>query len=215
MAGLVGVAGYKTLRNLRLGFAACSMTLTSSSFSSKLRCMADMDNVLDAAADQQRAALVKVIRSKPTVTLADLSALLHGRLGPILGSITIADLTEGAADSNAGAPSSNFTARREGRNGQLESAGGTARRRVVTMVDDEAGPASVESRTAAGRARYDEALLEVLREHAGQPLSAGELRGLAGGSDLQARAALQRLVDSGAVVRTGKARGTRYASVDD
>ena len=130
--------------------------------------MADTDNVLETAAERQRSALVKVIRSKPEVTLADLSALLEGRLGPILGTITISDLMGARSSSRFGAAAgaSNNPSSRQSGSISGRGAGRPSYSAPEPSYDDEddATPAAIESRTAAGRAKYDEALLEATRK---------------------------------------------------
>ncbi|MCA9637779.1 MAG: hypothetical protein KC420_17250 [Myxococcales bacterium] len=69
----------------------------------------------------------------------------------------------------------------------------------------------VETRTPAGRTAYDEAIFAALGQLGGGPLGVAALMKVAGGSNLQARAALNRLIAAGRVTWTGKARGTRYS----
>ncbi len=70
-------------------------------------------------------------------------------------------------------------------------------------------PAPPETRTQAGRDRYDAAVRDVL-QGAGGPLSAVDLRARAGGDDNQARASLRRLIESGEVGYQGATNSTRY-----
>jgi hypothetical protein len=74
----------------------------------------------------------------------------------------------------------------------------------------KAAPAAeVDTRTAEGRAAYDAAVLSALKG-LGKPASASNLTAVAGGSPLQIRTALARLIEAGAVRWSGRARGTRY-----
>ncbi len=66
-----------------------------------------------------------------------------------------------------------------------------------------------ETRTQAGRDRYDAAIRDVLKR-AGSPISAVDLRARAGGDEHQARASLRRLIESGAVGFRGATSSTRY-----
>ncbi len=68
---------------------------------------------------------------------------------------------------------------------------------------------AVDVRNAAGRAAYDAAVLNVLVSSKG-PAPAQEVRRVAGGTPMQARAALNRLIESGKVGYKGRARATRY-----
>lgn len=135
----------------------------------------------------QRRALASVLRSQPTATLGELGSILQGQLGSMLKSLTIGDILgiKGAAPTDH------------------------ASYRPAVEPLTISGGASVNSRTAAGRRRYDAAVLSALRS-AGRPLSAGELRNMVGGSGQQIRVSLKRLVEEDGVERTGVARGTRY-----
>jgi hypothetical protein len=68
---------------------------------------------------------------------------------------------------------------------------------------------SVNTRTAAGRERYEAAVLDVVRNAKG-PIRAPEIRARVGGTPQQARAALNRLIETGSVGFEGKARATAY-----
>ena len=69
---------------------------------------------------------------------------------------------------------------------------------------------SVNTRTAEGRAEYDEALFQAVKENGG-PVGAGVLIAKVGGTSLQARAGLARLIEAGRITWSGKARGTKYS----
>ena len=61
--------------------------------------------------------------------------------------------------------------------------------------------------------RYDKTVFAAL-QGADKPLSSEDLRAQVGGTPLQARASLARLINSEKVTWEGKARGTRYSAVD-
>ena len=67
----------------------------------------------------------------------------------------------------------------------------------------------VDVRTPKGRAAYDDAVLDIVGG-AKSPVSAQAVRAKVGGTPPQARAALNRLIESGKVGYTGRARATRY-----
>lgn len=69
----------------------------------------------------------------------------------------------------------------------------------------------INTRTAEGRAAYDAAILDALRQ-LGRPAAAPEIIAITGGTPLQARTALNRLIEDRKVAWTGKARGTRYTA---
>lgn len=70
---------------------------------------------------------------------------------------------------------------------------------------------AVNTRTAAGRDQYDATVLRVLRD-AGDKVGAVEMRKQVGGTALQVRTALNRLIEAGAVTFEGKARATTYST---
>ncbi len=76
------------------------------------------------------------------------------------------------------------------------------------------GGDSAFTRTKAGRIAYDDSMLDALRTSE-SPMSAVELRDLNGGTPDQARKALNRLIEEGKVSFSGKARGTRYAAIEE
>ena len=70
----------------------------------------------------------------------------------------------------------------------------------------------VDTRTPDGRAEYDKAVLKAVRKSR-EPIGAADICAVAGGSPLQVRVALARLIADGQVAWTGKARGTKYEVV--
>ena len=72
------------------------------------------------------------------------------------------------------------------------------------------GGKAVNTRTPEGRAKYDAAVYDAVAA-AGQPVGSSKLRKSVGGTPLQLRTALNRLIEDGKVTYEGKARATRYA----
>lgn len=70
---------------------------------------------------------------------------------------------------------------------------------------------AVNTRTPAGRDQYDAAVLQVLRD-AGDKVGAVAVRKQVGGTALQVRTALNRLIEAGSVAFEGKARATTYST---
>jgi hypothetical protein len=87
----------------------------------------------------------------------------------------------------------------------LRGGGGVAVRSSSAAV--RAG--AVDTRTPSARKRYDDAVLRVVKASS-QPMSAQEVRVKVGGTPLQARKALNRLIEQGRLGFEGKARATRY-----
>ena len=69
---------------------------------------------------------------------------------------------------------------------------------------------SVNTRTPAGREAYDGSVLSSVQDASG-PIGAAAIRKKVGGTPLQVRAALNRLIDKGQVTYQGRARATRYS----
>ena len=138
----------------------------------------------------ERTVFLDLLKAKPQMSLADLAKLTKGRFASLAAQITVGELM----GLEGGAPSGRGGAR-------------PGRRKVAPVA---AG--GVNTRTPAGRDAYDVAVLEAVTKSEG-PVSAPEVRAVAGGSELQVRKALNRLIDLSKVTFTGKARGTRYQSV--
>ena len=162
----------------------------------------------NAVANAERDVLIAQIRANPQMTLSELGKLTTGELGKLLKTLTIGDLLE--ADVGLAAPETGKS--RKGRKSAADGKGG--RKRKAKKEAEASAPAGVETRTAAGRERYDRTVLAAIKG-AESPISAEELRAKVGGTPLQARAALARLINAGSVTWEGKARGTRYSVVAD
>lgn len=138
------------------------------------------------------AALIRIIADKaPNTTLRELFA--EPMLGGHVQSLTIGELlgVGGAPQTAPKAP---------------------AGRPAAAAPSKAPRPAkSADVTTAEGRAAYTSAVLGVIAS-AGGPWSAQNVRAKAGGTDLQFRAAVERLLADKKVKRTGKARGTRYTA---
>ena len=194
-----------------------------------------------AIAENERRILIDSLRSSPDLTIGEIHRLSKGGLGKLFNEITIADLMggEGSQSSGGGAASGRGGKRGGGRRGGgAESGaaqgagqgGGQGRRgrpRAEAPVAEASAPAAaaegkqgkqrrggkakaVNTRTAEGRSAYDEALFQAVKESGG-PAGAGALIARAGGSSLQARAGLARLIEAGRITWSGKARGTKYS----
>lgn len=135
-----------------------------------------------------RVALVQAILNNTKATIAELLDLTRGENGPMLRGITLgqlADATDGRKRDEARKPAKGKAATR--------------------------GANRVNTRTAAGRAGFEEAILGALSELGGGPISAADVKAKVGGTSLQVRTALNRLIDAEKVTFEGKARGTKYS----
>ncbi len=72
------------------------------------------------------------------------------------------------------------------------------------------GGKAVNTRTPEGRAAYDAAVYDAVSASK-TPLGSSALRKSVGGTPLQLRTALNRLIEDGKVTYQGKARATRYS----
>ena len=166
--------------------------------------MSDLEKRLaHAVREAQALALVTELLSNPEITIGELASV-RGDLRSAIQSLTLGELRRGALDDPAGAKPRTRSAKPRTRTAKRSASASTpgARKRVAT----------IETRTAAGRSSYDAALLAALVE-ARAPVSASDLRGRVGGSADQARRGLNRLISSGRVGFSGRARGTTYFAV--
>jgi hypothetical protein len=132
----------------------------------------------------ERRAVVAVLQSRPEMTLEKLQDFFRGRYGATLRTITVRELME------------------------LEIR--------VDATEDGSPPidrsALEEAKRLSGDA-FDQRLLEVIRTAAPHAVSASYMRVRVGGPRWKLQASLRRLVELGAVERTGVTSSTRYRSI--
>jgi len=177
----------------------------------------------NAVANAERDVMIDQIRSNPQMSLAELGKLATGELGSLLKGITIGELLGqgGAAPAaprgqGAGKPVKTPralakapapAARKPGR-----GAAAPAKEAPAPAAKRGGSKAVVDTRTPAGRDAYDQGMLNALKSAPG-PQAAPDLSAVVGGTPLQVRTALARLIERGLVSWTGQARGTRYTAV--
>lgn len=178
----------------------------------------------NAVANAERDVMIDQIRSNPQMSLAELGKLATGELGSLLKGITIGELLgQGAAApaaaqparggrgaakaSRPAAPAKAAPAPRKGR-----GAAAPAKEAPAPAAKRGGSKAVVDTRTPAGRDAYDQGMLSALKNATG-PQAAPDLSAVVGGTPLQVRTALARLIERGLVSWTGQARGTRYTAV--
>ena len=152
-----------------------------------------------AIADSERKICIELLRQNPDMTLGDLQKLSKGSLASIFAEITLGELLSGEG-ARSKAPARPLPAR---------PVAGKPRPAVPEARGRTEG-AEVDVRTPAGRAAYEAALLAALGEFT-EPTGVAVLMRKVGGTNLQARAALNRLIESGKITWIGKARGTKYS----
>lgn len=130
--------------------------------------------------------MIDMIRSHPDMSLAEIAKLTKGRFSGLLSSVTVADLIRGSVG------------------GRGAAAKGAARPRAL-------GGGAVDTRTPAARKRYDDSVYRAVKASS-SPISAQDVRAQVGGTPLQARKALNRLIEAGRLSFQGKARATKYSA---
>ncbi|MBK8261506.1 MAG: hypothetical protein IPK80_09210 [Nannocystis sp.] len=177
----------------------------------------------NAIANAERDVLLEQIRQNPQMTLAELGKLTTGELGKWLRGLTIGDLLSAgrlAVAAPIAAPVAAPTKPTKPAKPAAKPAAKTAAKTQPPKPtpeeeddddddDDNDSAVSVDTRRPEGRAAYDQAVLSAI-ESAGASIGAETLRRSVGGTSLQARAALGRLIEAGKITWSGQARGTRY-----
>lgn len=127
------------------------------------------------------------------MTLAELSKLSKGQFSSLLSTVTVGEVIGAGQEARRGAPA-DFDEEHED--------------------EDEDGDedGDVNTRTAVGRREYDQRVLEFVR-NADDAVSATEIRNHVGGTSLQVRKSVARLIEAEQVTWQGKARGTRYSAL--
>lgn len=133
-----------------------------------------------AALHSERGALLTHLRNYPQLTVAEIAALAKRPGLKALSTLTVAELLGQASPDTRKAPKSR---------------------------SEVGSQAEIDTRTPAGRARYDARVLEVMSE---EPATSQMLRPKTGGTVMQFRAAVNRLIQAGKVTWDGQAKGTRY-----
>jgi hypothetical protein len=166
-----------------------------------------MQDLVATVEKQTRLAIINVIVSSPSTPVGDLLALATGEHAPLMRGITLGELVDALQATSPARGRKKKTARTP-----------ATKRVIAKPAAKPAKPAKqVKSgvepdvRTPRGRVAYDQALLHTLGELGGGPASSRELTTKVGGTTLQARAALARLITAGKITWSGKARGTRYS----
>lgn len=156
----------------------------------------------------ERDVFINLVCENPQLTLAELTKLGKGKFASLLSSVCVGDIIHGGRNG----------VRNGVRNG-LESEGSAE---SVQMVGDRPGKTKtgkgkskarpVNTRTPEGRRAYDLAVLAVVAESE-RPIKAPEITSRVGGTALQVRKSLARLIELSKVTWEGKARGMRYSVV--
>ena len=174
-------------------------------------------SLVSAVESRKRQICIDLLRQNPELTLGELHQLARGELGKLLSTITVDDLlhpdqTREVAPARPlaapGRPGRKPAARPQAEARPVREPAAPAARPAKPAPRAEAG-AEVNTRTPAGREAFDAAVFEALKAIGG-PAGAGEIQRRVGGTNMQVRSAVNRLIEAGRVTWTGKARGTRY-----
>lgn len=163
--------------------------------------MSKFDSFVAAFEDGKRQICLDLLRTYPQITVAEVLTA-GGDLGKLLGSLTVGEILGQEPRRSPPQPRTPPAARPV--QGPVKPA---APQKPAAEAAE--GPREVNTRTPAGRAAFDIVVFEALKGIAG-PAGAGELQKRVGGTNMQVRTAVNRLIEQGRVTWTGKARGTRY-----
>lgn len=143
----------------------------------------------------ERDVFINLVCENPQLTLAELTKLGKGKFASLLSTVSVGDIIQGGRNGVRVAEEPDF----EEKPGKVK----TNKAKVKTK--------SVNTRTPEGRKAYDAAVLAVVEESE-RPIKAPEITARVGGTALQVRKSLARLIDMGKVTWEGKARGMRYSA---
>jgi hypothetical protein len=182
--------------------------------------MSKLESAFQAAiADSERRILLQKLSSSPDLTLGELLSLSKGELGHLFTSITLSELLSGDSSGPARVPAvEKGSGRKASRQTQRQSPGPAVKAGPgTTPAIERKGSAKgarptevINTRHIEGRVEYDDALFKAI-EASGGPVGAATLIARIGGTGLQARTGLARLIEAGRISWTGRTRGTKYS----
>jgi hypothetical protein len=142
----------------------------------------------------ERDVFINLVCENPQLTLAELTKLGKGKFATLLSTVSVGDIIQG------------------GRNGirVAEESDDDDDERPIKANKSKVKTKSVNTRTPEGRKAYDAAVLAVVAESE-RPIKAPEITSRVGGTALQVRKSLARLIDAEKITWEGKARGMRYS----
>ncbi|HVH99462.1 MAG TPA: hypothetical protein VM869_12155 [Enhygromyxa sp.] len=144
----------------------------------------------------ERDVFINLVCENPQLTLAELTKLGKGKFATLLSTVSVGDIMQGGRGGVRVADDADEE--EDERPGKVK----TSKAKVKTK--------SVNTRTPEGRKAYDAAVLAVVAESE-RPIKAPEITSRVGGTALQVRKSLARLIDLGKITWEGKARGMRYS----
>lgn len=142
----------------------------------------------------ERDVFINLVCENPQLTLAELTKLGKGKFATLLSTVSVGDIMQGGRGGRV----ADEDDEEDERPGKVK----TSKPKVKTK--------SVNTRTPEGRKAYDAAVLAVVAESE-RPIKAPEITSRVGGTALQVRKSLARLIELGKITWEGKARGMRYS----
>ena len=152
-----------------------------------------------AAQTKKRVAVIDLLRRSPKTSLEQLGKLI-GEHGKLLGSIKLSDILV-VEEPKAQVPPKKKSKVVKSSKSVAKAPRQQAEAEVLRVVN---------TRTPEQRQAYDRKVFDTLRQ-LGANQGAPEIAKVAGGTPLQVRTALARLIELGKVTWSGKARGTMYS----
>lgn len=144
----------------------------------------------------ERDVFINLVCENPQLTLAELTKLGKGKFANLLSTVSVGDIIQGGRGGVRFADEAD-----DDRVGKVKN----GKSKLKTKP--------VNTRTPEGRKAYDAAVLAVVAE-SDRPIKAPEITSRVGGTALQVRKSLARLIDLGKITWEGKARGMRYSIAD-
>lgn len=141
----------------------------------------------------ERDVFINLVCENPQLTLAELTRLGKGKFAGLLSTVCVGDIIEAGGSGRVNGES------------RVKTAKGKAKAAKPKTK-------AVNTRTPEGRRAYDAAVLAVV-EQAERPIKAPEITAQVGGTALQVRKALARLIEASKITWEGKARGMRYSAL--
>jgi hypothetical protein len=150
----------------------------------------------------ERDVFINLVCENPQLTLAELTKLGKGKFATLLSTVSVGDIIQGGRGGGRIAAEQDDDEEEEYEPEERSAKAKSGKAKSKTK--------SVNTRTPEGRKAYDAAVLAVVEE-AERPIKAPEITARVGGTALQVRKSLARLIDAEKITWEGKARGMRYS----
>jgi hypothetical protein len=140
----------------------------------------------------ERDVFINLVCENPQLTLAELTKLGKGKFANLLSSVSVGDIIQGGRGGVrlADDEDDEYDEDEDEDNGRLKNG--------RSLKDAKVKTKSVNTRTPEGRKAYDLAVLAVVAD-ADRPIKAPEITARVGGTALQVRKSLARLIDTSQV----------------